>query len=188
MNIWRIIKNEGYNNAVLVNENGRQCFDKSSDYMEINDAPPLRTIKIEVTDKGIPDIMNYWGTSGTFIVNSKMKSLLETFFGTLSIQFLPCHCSQYPNLDLWILNVCEYHDVLDVRNSVCDRIHNLQGKEVIKSVDKYAFIKEAFDLDIFKIYLDDRKYTTHLFVSDRFKDIMENNGVTGLALEKVYTL
>ena len=51
-----------------------------------------------------------------------------------------------------------------------------------------AFKKEAFDLDFFKIYLEERKYTTYLFVSDKFKQLMEKNDVTGLALEKVYSI
>ena len=89
---------------------------------------------------------------------------------------------------MWIWNVCEYHNLLDIKNSICDRIHNLQGKEVIKSVEKYVFIEDAFSLDFFKIYLEERKYTTYLFVSDNFKKIMEENNVTGLALEKVYSI
>ena len=28
MNIWKIIKNEGYNNAFLIDSNGKQRFDK----------------------------------------------------------------------------------------------------------------------------------------------------------------
>lgn len=188
MNIWKIVKNEGYNNAFLIDQNGKQCFDKSSDYMEINDSPPIRKLKIEVTDKGFPDIMNYWGTNGTIIVNSKVKTLIEQYYPTASIQFLPCICTNYQSVQLWIWNSCEYHDLLDIDNSICDKIHNLQGKEVIKSVDKYAFKKEALNLDFFKIYLEERKYTTYLFVSDRFKRIMEENNVTGLALEKVCSI
>ena len=163
MNIWKIIKN---------------------DYMDIGDAPPLRSLKIETTEKGFPDIMNYWGTNGAIIVNSKTKTFIERYYGNLSIQFFPCYCSQYPKLNLWIWNACEYHDVLDVDNSVCDKIHNLQGKEVIKSVDKYVFKKEAFDLDFFKIHLGERKYTTYLFVSDRFKKIMEDGIVTDEELKE----
>ena len=144
--------------------------------------------KIEVTDKGFPDIMNYWGTNGTIIVNSKVKTLIEQYYPTASIQFLPCICTNYQSVQLWIWNSCEYHDLLDIDNSICDKIHNLQGKEVIKSVDKYAFKKEALNLDFFKIYLEERKYTTYLFVSDRFKRIMEENNVTGLALEKVCSI
>lgn len=75
MNIWKIIKNEGYNNAFLIDSAGKQRFDKDSDYMDIVDSPPLRTLKIETTEKGFPDIMNYWGTNGAIIVNSKLKLL-----------------------------------------------------------------------------------------------------------------
>ncbi len=188
MNIWKVIKNEGYNNAFLIDSNGKQRFDKDSDYMEINDSPHLRTLRIEFAEKGFPDIMNYWGTNGAIIVNSKVKDLIEQCYGTSSIQFLPCVCTNCQNSKLWVWNVCEYHNLLDIDNSICDRIHNLQGKEVIKSVEKYVFRKEAFMLDFFKIYLEERKYTTYLFVTDRFKKIMEENNVTGLSLEKVYSI
>jgi hypothetical protein len=188
MNIWKVMVNEGYNNAYLIDSSGKQRFDKASDYMTVSDRPPLRTLKIESTEKGFPDIINYWGTNGAIIVNSKVKNLIEQYYGTLSIQFLPCICTNYQDLHLWIWNVCEYHNLLDIDNSICDRIHNLQGKEVIRSVKKYAFIEEAFSFDFFKIYLEERKYTTYLFVNDRFKKIMEENNVTGLALEKVYSI
>ena len=75
MNIWKVIANEGYNNAYLTDNNGVQHFDPVSDFKEINDSPPTRLLKIEVTDKGFPDIMNYWGMNGTIIVNSKLSSL-----------------------------------------------------------------------------------------------------------------
>ena len=188
MNIYNVIVNEDYNNAFLIDQNGKQCFDKNSDYMAINDSPPIRKLKIEVKEKGFPDIMNYWGTSGACIVNAKTKALIEYFLGSLSIQFFPCYCSQFPKLDLWILNVCEYHDVLDVNNCVCRKMHNFEGKEVIRSIKKYAFKKEAFDLDMFKIYINDKKNNLALFVSDKFKKIMEENNITGLALEKVYSI
>ncbi len=190
INIWKVIANEGYNNAYLTDSNGIQRFDPASDFKEINDNPPTRLLKIEVTDKGFPDIMNYWGMNGTIIVNSKVKKLIQDHYGYLAIQFLPCSCNQFKEheIELWLLNVCEYHDVLDLNKSICKKTHTLQGEEVIRSVKKYVFKKEAFDLDIFKIYLGSFKYTTCLFVSDRFKKIMEESNVTGLALEKVYSI
>lgn len=190
MNIWKVIANEGYNNAFLIDKNGNQCFDPDSDFMEIKELPPTRLLKIEITEKGFPDIMNYWGMNGTIIVNSRVKKLIQDQYGCLAIQFLPCKCDQFKDneIELWLLNVCEYHDVLDVNNCVCRKMHNYEGKEVIRSVKKYAFKKDAFDLDIFKTYLESRKHTTCLFVSDRFKEIMEENNVTGLALEKVYSI
>ena len=67
-------------------------------------------------------------------------------------------------------------------------MNNIQGDEVVRLVKKYAFKKEAFDLDLFKIYLNNRKYSTSLFVSDRLKKVMEDNDVVGLTLEKVYSI
>ena len=188
MNIWKISANEDFNDAFLINESGKQCFEKDSFFEEIQYAPQIRNLEIRMESRGFSDIMNYWGTNGTCIVSSKTRDLILSYFGNLSIQFIPCKCDKFPDIKMWLLNVCEYHDVLDVKNCICKKTHNFQGKEVIRSVKKYAFTKEAFDLDIFKIYLEERKYTTCLFVSDRFKDIMEGNGVTGLALERVYTL
>lgn len=190
MNIWKLIVNEGYNNAYLTDSSGIQRFDPVSDFKEINDCPRTRLLKIDVTDKGFPDIMNYWGMNGTSIVNSKVKKMMQEYYGELAIQFLPCICNQFKEheIELWLLNVCEYHDVLDLNKSICKKTHTLQGEEVIRSVKKYVFKKEAFDLDIFKIYLGSSKYTTCLFVSDRFKKIMEESNVTGLALEKVYSI
>ncbi len=188
MNIWKVIVNEDFNDAFLVNENGEQCFEKNMCFMEIQDSPKTRSLDIRIKHKGFPDIMNYWGTSGTCIVGSNIKNILESNFGDLSIQFIPCQCSQFPDMKMWILNVCEYHDVLDVKNSVCRKMCNSDGKEVIRSVKKYAFKKEAFDFDVFKIFINDQKNNLALFVSDKFKSIMEENGITGLALEKVYSV
>lgn len=116
--------------------------------------------------------------------------MMQEYYGELAIQFLPCTCNQFKEheIELWLLNVCEYHDVLDLNKSICKKTHTLQGEVVIRSVNKYVFKKEAFDLDVFKIYLGGSKYTTCLFVSDRFKKTMEESNVTGLALERVYSI
>ena len=34
MNIWKLIANEGYNNAFLIDSNGKQCFDKPSELIK----------------------------------------------------------------------------------------------------------------------------------------------------------
>ena len=94
----------------------------------------------------------------------------------------------YPNIDLWILNVCEYHNVLDMNNSIFRKTINLHNIEVIRSVKKYVFMNLAFDLDLFKIYLGNRKYATYLFISDRFKALMEDNNINRLNVrESIYS-
>lgn len=188
MTIWKLTVNEEYNDAFLIDENGKHCYEKDSYFEEIQTMPHTRNLDIEVAEKGFSDIMNYWGTCGSCIVSPKMKALLETYFSDLSIQFFPCSCEQYPDVDMWILNVCEYHDVLDLEKSVYKKRKKRNGEEVISFIFSYAFTEKAFELDMFKIYLNDNKSSVCLYVSDRFKAIMEENGVTGLALEKIYSI
>lgn len=188
MNIWKLSVNENFNDVFLINEIGNQCFEKDSFFKEIHTSPQIRNLDIRTKPMGFADIMNYYGTSGTCVVNSKVRDLIVTYFGNLSIHFIPCTYSEIPDMKMWLLNVCEYHDVLDAKNSICRKVRNFEGKEVIRSVKKYVFKKEAFNFDIFKVYLSNRKYTTYLFVSDKFKNIMEQNHITGLNLIKVYEI
>ena len=188
MTIWKLRVNEEYNDAFLIDENGKRLYEKGIYFKEIQKSPHLRRIKIELTPKGFPDFMNYWVAQGTCIVSSKVKALIEQYFRNLSIQFFPCICEQYPDIEMWILNVCEYHDVLDIEKCTYLEGKNLKDENIILSINDYSFTKEVHDLDMFKIYLNNNKNTMDLFVSDRFKTIMEENGVTGLALEKVYSI
>ena len=82
----------------------------------------------------------------------------------------------------------EYHDVLDIPNCVYRTMKNLKGEEVVGNIRKYAFKKEAFGLDMFKVYRNGYKNGIWLYVSDHFKQVMEENGITGLVLKEVYTI
>lgn len=188
MTIWELIPNEGYNNAILVDDEGNQCHDSGYDYLEKQNDPAVREIKIEKHRKGFPDIMNYWGVPGTCIVNNRTKELIERNFGDLAIQFFPCQCKQFPDIEMWVLNVYEYHDVFDVDNSVFQTLINHKGEKKICYINKFAFTNEAFDLDLFKIYIDGYKNNIRLYVSDHFKTFMEETEVTGLAFKKVYSV
>ncbi len=188
MTIWELTIEIGYNIAILVDRKGNMYHEKCSDYFKDQNDPFIRDFKIKVTEEGFSDVMTYIGVGGAFVVNAKVRQLIETYFGNLSIQFLPCFSKQFPDIDPWIMNVCEYHDVLDVPNCICRTGLNIDDKEVIMSIKRNAFTKAARELDIFKIYVNNEKNCFHLFVSDRFKSIMEENGVTGFALEKVYSI
>lgn len=185
MTIWELTVEFGYNIAVLIDENDNMRYENS--YYD-KDKLYVRKIKIEETLKGFSDIMNYSGIGGAFIVNSKFKSILESNFCNLSMQFYPCYCEQYSNIQMWVLNICEYHDVLDIPNCIYRKGHDCNGNEIIMTIKKYAFKTDAFKLDIFKIYQNGKENSFHLYVSDRFKAIMEENGVTGLNLKSVYSI
>ncbi len=150
MNIWKVIANEGYNNAFLIDKNRNQCFDPDSDFTDIKELPPTRLLKIEITEKGFPDIMNYWGMNGTIIVNSRVKELIQDHYGCLAIQFLPCECDQFKNneIELWLLNVCEYHDVLDLNKSICKKIIICRAKRLLDQL-RNMLLKKTLSTLIF---------------------------------------
>ena len=188
MTIWELTVEFGYNIAKLVDENGNLYYDNSSDYTDIGDKNNIRKIQIEETKKGFSDIMAYSGIGGAFVIDSKLKSILEESFSSLSMQFYPCYCERFSDIGLWVLNICEYHDVLDIPNCIYRTGQNIGGNEVIMNIKKYAFKSSAFGSDCFKIYQNGEKNCFHLFVSDRFKTIMEENEVTGLNLKAVYSV
>ena len=188
MTIWELRANEDYNDAFMIGFNDKICYEKGIDFEFIQTDPFIRKIKIEQYSKGFADIMNYMGIGGSCIVNSKVKTLIEKNFSHLSFQFLPCYSKQFPNIEMWILKVCEYHDFFDINNGVCRTGENLKGEKVIMFIKKYAFLEEAFRYDLFKLILSGQRSPYNLFVSDRFKTIMEENGVTGLNLKAVYTI
>ena len=188
MTIWQLRADDDYNSAFLVDQNGDQCYDNGEDFLEIKANPYIRELMIEKGTKGFPDIMYYGGILGSCVVSNKAKSLIEYYFSELAIQFIPCSSKQYPNVKMWILNVCEYHDVFDVENSIYKTLINHKGEKRISYINKYAFTKEAFEYGLFKIFIDGYKSPICLYVSDRFKTIMEENGVTGLDLENIYSI
>ena len=147
MTIWELNANDGYNNAYLINEFGERIYEKGSFFKDLQTVLQVRNILIERFSKGFPDVMNYWGVSGSCIVSSKLKSLLEKEFADLSIQFFPCKCKQYPNVEMWILNVCEYHDVLDVKKSNCQLTNNFKEDWLIfENTHEPIVTQREFDL------------------------------------------
>lgn len=186
MIIWKIIANEGYNNAFLIDENGKQIFEKGTDFMEYIDSPHIRKIRIDIGSNGFPDVMNYWGTNGTCIVNDKVMNIISNKFHDSKVQFFPCYDPQFPDMKFWLLNAYNFQDVLDVSKSKYRTLINFQGAEVISNIKKYAFKDTAFQHDIFKLLVSGQKRTTALFISDKFKQTMEDSEVTGLAYKKMY--
>ena len=187
MTIWRLTVNEEFDNAFLIRGEKRNAFEANSVFCGIQPDPETRTIRLESGRNGFPDIMNYWGAVGScgFIVSEKMKDLLENSFAGVTMQFIPCVCEGFPDKKVWIWNACEFHDLLDVEHSEYDTIVDLKGNTVIRKVEKYAFKPEAAKHDMFKIYLNGRPNSSPLFFTERFKDVMEQNGIKGFAYEKV---
>lgn len=186
MIIWEVINNNEYKNYCLVNSNNEYVTDILSHFEEKQEDTSFPRIIKPLDDKPLGDIMNYSSMSGTFLVNERTKKILETHFK--KIQFFNALCYEYPQEKLFILNVFNYNDVLDINKCKYKTGISRYGETQIGFIKSYAFKKEVYNLDIFKIIVNGVKRADYLFVTDTFKDIMEQNNITGLRLKKVYEI
>lgn len=89
---------------------------------------------------------------------------------------------------IFILNIFNYKDILDLNKSKYTSGIDRYGKKAIGYFKSYAFKEEARNLDIFKIIVNGQKRINHLFVTDTFRNVIEQNNITGLRLKKVYEI
>ena len=84
------------------------------------------------------------------------------------------------NTEYKIANLLDVVDALDLEHSQYD-LFELDNEKII-SVEKYALKEEmVFGHDIFRLKDD----TIPIFISERIRDIIENNSLTGFAFIEV---
>ncbi len=186
MTIWEVMCNYDLKNFTLINSNNEYVTDIATHFIEKqNDTSFIRKIQT-LDDKPLGDIMNYISISGTFLINEKTKKILEKHFN--EIQFFNTICPEYPEEKIFLLNTFNFQDILDVNKCKYTSVKSKYGELKIGTIKSYAFKEEARNLDIFKIIVNGQKRINHLFVTDTFKDIMEQNNITSLRLRKVYEI
>lgn len=104
------------------------------------------------------------------IINSKVYSVLKDIGG---VEFLP---SRLDNQESYIMNVLNLEEgLLSLKLS---KIHRFENR--ISYIDRYVFRKES-STDLFLL----REYVNHIFCSEEFRDLIVNNGFSGLSFEKI---
>jgi hypothetical protein len=112
-----------------------------------------------------------------FIVTDKLKSIIESMKNN-KVQYLPIRARSKDEsevLDLYLVNICNIVDALDLENSKYS-VHEIDENEKMISVQKYA-IKGSMikDIDIFRL----KDHNMSIFISEKLKKAMEKNGITG---------
>lgn len=138
------------------------------------------------TNKTMADYMVYFGGKGTAVISNNAKELLEQHFSEEKIQFFPAECNTLLDEKLWIINVYDYADVLDIDNCKYTTMINRKGENIIADIKKYSFDPEVFDHKIFKIYENGMKNRFHIFVTDDLIKLFEENRLTGWYKVLVY--
>lgn len=118
------------------------------------------------------------------IVSKKFKELIEEAVKENVIQYLSVNLfdikNGVENTGYKIANLLDIVDALDLEHSKYD-VFELDDEKII-SVKKYALKEEMVQgHDIFRL----KDYTIPIFISERIKDVIENNSLTGFAFIEV---
>ena len=118
-------------------------------------------------------IGNFSSLSGLITCDAVAREALEPLVGQM-VEFLPLDCLDKPQQTLWLLNVLNVAECLDYERSEFTYWEN----EAIKAVRHYAFQAGCLDgQHIFRLPLFNY---VEIYVSDEFKRLTEQHGLTGL--------
>lgn len=120
---------------------------------------------------------------GWFVVSPKLKALLEQLH--TEIQFLPIEVVEQSGrgtYQYFVANVLKLVDALCLERSEYFTLE-LPEEGPVYSVIKYAIYQDKTDgADVFKLA---NRQEIPLFVSERFKQAIEEQGITGIALHEI---
>ena len=133
----------------------------------------------DLREKEFMDCSKLWITTGIVLFNQKAKDCLEGVFGDY-VEFVP---AKYQDDIYYIVNVLNVIDGLNYGKSEFEKLDD--GRPY--SINKFSLRPNIVNnISIFKLFLEDRIYSTEIFVSQEVKDIVEANGLTGFSFEEVW--
>ncbi len=181
MKYWEVRSelDTGYKTFVLKNDSDDYCKKYIFEYksgIRTNGEYDGEKIKPFVANERHCDFPKMWCPSEPML-SKQAKECLATLLGDgiELIEFLDGEDKYY------IMNVLNTLDAIYYKDS---RFEYMRGRRY--SIKKVSFQKEIVEShDIFRIYFEDHIYSTKLFVSDRFKNIVEENDLKGFEFIEV---
>lgn len=121
---------------------------------------------------------------GWFVVSDKLKELLESI--NTDIQFLSVKIKEKNNDNginqYYIANIIKVVDALCLEKSQYFTTE-IEGMGTIYTVSKYGIYAEKTDgADVFKL---SNRQQIPIFVSEKFKDLIKENNITGISLVEI---
>ena len=133
----------------------------------------------DLREREFMDCSHVWIAVGIVLFNQKAKDCLEGVFGDY-VEFVP---AKYQDDIYYIVNVLNIIDGLNYVKSEFEKLDD--GRPY--SINKFSLRPNIVNnISIFKLFLEDRIYSTEIFVSQEVKDIVEANGLTGFSFEEVW--
>lgn len=135
----------------------------------------LSNLKLQVIrGKRQADFAMLWNGSCLYLVNKKAKVILDPLVNG---------AAEFISMDneLYLLHVLCAADALDIENIEANKYNNMIGY-----IKKFAFKSEEIpDSEIFRVTCESRIYTSAIFVTDRFKKVVEENSLIGFKFKEI---
>ena len=182
MKVWRLEIDFGeYESFQLVNKD-RQ-FLKEFKYKILSGNPQneeLDNMEVEVVEgKLISDLPKFWSASGTMLFSEKAKKCLESLISNC-VEFIPLI---FPNRTVYIVNILSVVDAIDSDNTVFRKLDS----GLVVGLEKYSFVTRKLEgYNMFKLMLNDRIYSTEVFVTSEFKKRAEESKLIGFKFLEVW--
>ncbi len=137
-------------------------------------------IQIEhVWGKTICDFPKFWGASLSLLISRKAKEVLQPLIDDC-VEFISTDCLHE---ELYLIHTLKYLDAVDHDTSLIRKLPS--GLEV--EYLTYQFIREQLgDTNMFRVLLNNRPYTTDIFVTSKLKKAIEDNELTGIDFIEVW--
>lgn len=182
MKIWRLeIDFRDYESFQLVNKDKEFLKQfKSSILSGKEQNGRLDGLEVEVIDgNAISDLSKFWNASGTMLFSEKAKICLEDLVNNC-VEFIQI---KYKERVMYIVNIVAIIDAVNYKNAVFRKLDT----GLIVGLNKYSFITNKIKGDnIFKVILNDRIFTTEIFVTSEFKTKVEENKLLGFKFVEVW--
>lgn len=137
-------------------------------------------VPIELIEgREVCDFPKFWGALGVLMISERARKCLEDIIGRY-VEFIPVCANGKP---YYIVNLLNVLDAVDYSKSV----FRVLDTGLVVGLEKYAFSEDRLQgNDMFKILLNGRIYSTEIFVSDKIKQTIEENGLSGVKFIKVW--
>ena len=182
MNIWRL--------KLDVNMYGYRYLDIDEEYAKmiircnrIEEKKHLMyTLDFEWKGNNYADVYGFGNIKGVFAVTKKTKEILQEH-NNLNIEFIKITSKESAE-ELYLVHILSAADVLDLENCEYSFIMN----KFVDYIYKFSFKPTVKEYSLFKCVANGFLSTSYLYCTDTFKNIIDENNITGFLFEKIYEI
>ncbi len=140
----------------------------------------FENIDLEVVEGELTtDLPKFWSCTGTLLFSEKAKECLEKILGN-SVQFI---MTKADNRIFYIVNILTIVDAINYEEAILRRLDT----GLVVGLEKYSFLTDKIEnLNMFKVLLNGKVYSTEIYVTEEMKNKVENEQLIGFKFELVW--